>query len=191
MEHVATLMRLAIAGVLVMGLSGPVVAGDALDALRDRTVKPPKSEVDVVEELLRGPGATKTLPPSPPPGYTIIEQKKWLCIADMTTGFAFENGKWARVDFLTEDNRFIVSRKQVVGSTKVRYHVTKFGEKFGRQCDPDFPNEQGFLFCEGVANFKINTNTGRYMRVYPFGFIDGIDNNNNTPLIEIGKCSPF
>lgn len=40
-----------------------------------------------------------------------------------------------------------------------------------------------------LEEFRINVKTLRMMKVYAIGFIDGQDNNDNTPAIMVGTCS--
>lgn len=56
-----------------------------------------------------------------------------------------------------------------------------------------------YLQCEGLLHdFLFNKNNGRFLHIYSFGYynvppalIDTPDENNATPLLEIGKCSRF
>ena len=47
----------------------------------------------------------------------------------------------------------------------------------------------------GLGDFRFNKNNGRYLYSFPYGYYDvlppRIDGESDTPLIEIGKCSPF
>ncbi|TIP80116.1 MAG: hypothetical protein E5X63_32465 [Mesorhizobium sp.] len=40
-----------------------------------------------------------------------------------------------------------------------------------------------------LTDYDFNFEALRYLRVYPLGFVDGVDEAGNTPFIEIGTCS--
>ena len=46
------------------------------------------------------------------------------------------------------------------------------------------------VFEGGVSEFRVNRETGRFIRTYIGGYLGG-DQNSDTPWMEIGKCSPF
>ena len=37
----------------------------------------------------------------------------------------------------------------------------------------------------------VNLETNRYLVLYPHGYIDGVDNNDNTPYAKVGTCTRF
>lgn len=37
----------------------------------------------------------------------------------------------------------------------------------------------------------MSKNSLRYVETYEIGFVDGKDKNDNTPMIEMGTCSPL
>ncbi len=89
-----------------------------------------------------------------------------------------------------DDERFSVEKKKHWFEDEFLYSITRFGEEFPDfYCEKDAPNRSGYIHCEdGVGSFRINIKTMRYMKVYPIGYIDGEDNNTDTPMIEIGTC---
>jgi hypothetical protein len=113
---------------------------------------------------------------------------QWICIADAATGFRFENGKWTDVSFDIEKDRYVISKS---AATK-KYKITKIGESFGDDCEEGELDDFGWLHCgKLVTQWRINLKSLRYILTYPFGYAEGFDNNADTPLIEIGKCSPL
>ena len=122
------------------------------------------------------------------------EDERWICVADSVTGFSYQNGKWASANFNVEGKRYIISKEQFgVNENDLRYHRTKIGEADVISCKKNSPDEYGFIVCSyhGILDFRININHLRYISIYSLGYIDGQDNNLNTPSIEIGTCSPL
>jgi hypothetical protein len=121
------------------------------------------------------------------------EDDKWLCIADAATGFKYNNGSWPSANFFVKEDRYLVSKKPYGGDEKdLRYAVTRFGDKSPEAyCDKDSPNSLSWIFCDriGFILFKININNLRYLKADLFGYAGGTDQNENSPHIEIGKCS--
>jgi len=117
------------------------------------------------------------------------EDPKWICIAEAATGFKYEGGKWVTVYFDVEPSRYLVSKKPWLGD--MRYQVVRLGEKYGSACQENGPNKEGWLQCRGLKEFMINIKALRYLKSYLYGFADGTDNDENTPHIERGNCSPL
>ena len=117
------------------------------------------------------------------------EDPKWICVAEAATGFMYIEGKWVVVNFDVEASRYLVSNKPWLGD--MRYQVVRLGEEYGSACQENGPTKEGFLQCKGLKQFLININTLRYVKAYLYGFADGTDNNDNTPHIERGTCSPL
>jgi len=73
--------------------------------------------------------------------------------------------------------------------------VSEFGAKPGT-CfgNADFGTVEFFgdtsrLECESSSVFWVDFNTMRFLEAYPYGFIDGKDNNDNTPSMMGGTCA--
>ena len=115
----------------------------------------------------------------------------FLCIADMATGFVYENDKWKIAIFNISDSRHIVRRtKPDDYRQEVPWVWGKFGERLLHGfCETDV-NENGTLFCRGAGQeFKLNVRTLRYQISYSLGYVDGLDSPADAPYIAIGKCS--
>jgi hypothetical protein len=113
-------------------------------------------------------------------------QSSYLCIADATTGFRYDNNskEWVKTSFKTADEKYILKKNQE------GWEWLEFGSKTGMQCGEI--NEYGWLHCTlWVGSLKFNKNNLRYLRTYDAGYVDGKNNNDNTPVISIGKCSPL
>ena len=119
------------------------------------------------------------------------EEKRWICVADAATGFAYESGQWkvARFDF--DDSRYIVAKRTRYSDEVMRYAVTKIGEEYGDFCEGDGPNEYGIMRCGDDLDFRVNVKTLRYLLIYPLGYYTENDETSGTPYMEIGKCSPM
>lgn len=124
-------------------------------------------------------------------------EDKYICTANKAVGFNYTKTKgWYSSNF-SPDNKYVLAKS---GSKyKTAYELTKIGENVALGfCKNDF-NKQGFLFCNTTGGpYAFNSNTGRYTLSYYAGYYNvkpediGTQNeNNNTPMLEIGTCSPF
>ena len=114
---------------------------------------------------------------------------QYLCTADLVTGFSWneKDGKWESTNFNVEKENYLVS--SIEPSTGSHYVIKKLGDrKIIATCMSGF-DERGLLYCKDILVFRMNREAGRYLLVYPSGYVEGYDNNDNTPFIEIGKCS--
>ena len=131
--------------------------------------------------------------------------QQYLCVADLSTGFGYNETaeRWVRANFNVENNKYIISEKseQVISYREYRFGVTQVGEEVpDYYCESGFEGP-GFLSCEsfiGLGTFQFNKDNGRFLRAYWAGYFnvlpkvnDITDATSDTPLIEIGKCSPF
>ena len=123
------------------------------------------------------------------------EPDQYLCIADQATGFIYEDGSWRSANFDVGDNKYIVRRAKesdgILAEGKEWGYVA-FGTQNFVGCDQVGPAFTCSPFGQGLlGNFVVNLSTLRYQRYYPFGYTNGGDSPDDTPLIEIGKCSPL
>jgi hypothetical protein len=107
----------------------------------------------------------------------------YLCIPDMATGFKLENGKWDFARFDVSKDKYLVQQEFEAES----YKVVEIGSAN--------PNHTGCLFSGSTMvcgdlymGFIFNSDVLRYQRTYGFGYVNG-DSVDNTPLVEIGRCS--
>ncbi len=124
--------------------------------------------------------------------------ESYLCVADMGTGFVFDNTRkqW-RISNFKAEGKYVVIKSTRKGYVR---EVKKIGEtSVVAYCKNDF-NEYGALSCERLYQFRMNKNNLRYLLIYPVGY--WTDNKNapkhdpfaegeDTPRMEIGKCSPL
>jgi hypothetical protein len=114
------------------------------------------------------------------------EDITYLCIATKSTGFYYDKSskEWTNTTFKISDSKKLIKKK---GSS---WEWSEFGDKHSRP----YCKERGkdYVDCNTFGGeLSLNTKNMRYMETYIFGYIDGQDNNDNTPAITIGKCSPL
>ena len=111
-------------------------------------------------------------------------QTSYLCIADESTGFFYDTklNSWASTKFTPQ--KYLLTKKDNGWEWK------DFGSKSGWVCG-EF-NQYGIFNCSlMVGHVRFNKNNLRFLRTYIFGYVDGENNNDNTPNVTIGKCSPL
>lgn len=112
------------------------------------------------------------------------EEAKWLCLPIAATGFKWKDGAWSESSFRVDQDKYIVSQR----ANPPGYSVSELGEQQGTECK-DIAGNGTILTCDWIEEWRINLSTLRYLRVYMAGFWNGVDSSDNTPLVEIGKCS--
>ena len=122
----------------------------------------------------------------------VLADESYLCIGEHATGFAFneKNQTWITTTF--QENKWMVKKSD---DPQIKWQVFEFGKDFPiAMCEQDF-NESGNLFCDGIAQFRMNKKNLRYLYIYPFGYWSDNEKykmfkeGRNTPVMEIGKCS--
>ena len=123
-------------------------------------------------------------------------QEAFICIPSARTGFAVNDAtkKW-------EVTRFSINEdKKILKKINAKWEWRKFGDKGGySDCNnradtnsKDGFNSAGFIFCEVLGgSMRMSKKSLRYIETYEIGFFDGIDKNADTPMIEMGTCSPL
>lgn len=139
----------------------------------------------------------------------------YFCTADAVGGVRFNEGtdKWESYRFSAASKYIInISANMEVKDTyddKVRqtYFIT-FSEHGSstdnittkcftnsnqlRELNPisHFISDNGFFSCRlWVGELKVSLENGRFLKTYSSGYVDGVNNNDNTPHVEIGTCS--
>lgn len=120
--------------------------------------------------------------------YTLVAsaQNSYLCIPNKTTGFSFDSNKnnWVTSEFITTES------KRILIKTDSNWEWRRFGNKFGEKCGSI--SEAGWLICNAFfGTVRFNKNNLRFVETYTFGYTDGKNNNDNTPSISIGTCTPL
>ena len=123
---------------------------------------------------------------SAPAGFAADDSPKWICLTERATGFAWNGQRWDQTSFDTSKMRYVISRDPAEDNA---YTVKTVSRNYGTRCDG--PTEYGFISCPFFGEFKFNTKTLRFLSTYTAGYLDGKENNDNTPAIEIGTCTRF
>lgn len=127
---------------------------------------------------------------------TAAAPQPWLCVPDQAVGFAFEpsSKSWAQRRFRVSDDKYLIrgSERTNAFGGKARWEISKFGNQeplFLCYTDPSFP----LLDCSQYNNtFILNKNTMRFQYYFSGSYLRGFDKaDEDTPYIEIGKCSPL
>jgi hypothetical protein len=135
----------------------------------------------------------------------------FLCVPELASGIRFDMARrrWTHGQFRTNGNSIVVKVEvsgrgevdlfgELVHVTEYAVSVSKLGEQNSEICidngsskgiDVHISNN-GLIRCStGLLDFKVNLGTMRYLEVYANGYIDGRDEEGNTPAITVGKCS--
>ncbi len=125
-----------------------------------------------------------------------VATEQYLCVPDKATGFAYDAKKkgWGVTEFTTNVKWVVAPPK----NGKQAFVVTRIGEKRPEYSCKEGVNDSGILLCSGFGGLNFNRNSGRYLRTQLGYFSVGVDADievddahAGSPLIEIGKCSPF
>ena len=136
---------------------------------------------------------------------------KWLCVSEKATGFAYRSGTWSQTNF-RPDYKYLIRPLDEV-STGGRtgnedYGVYQFGEAYPvffctQSFYEGFPDKSdtpaGYIYCSSMTGFfSFNMYNLRFTHAYRGGYSVVVPKINNildegadTPLIEIGTCSPL
>jgi hypothetical protein len=125
-----------------------------------------------------------------------LSQDAYICIPTARTGFSVNPStkKWEQTRFRIDDD------KKILKKNKDKWEWRKFGDKYansdctngGETNSKEGFNSAGYMFCSVIGgSMRVSKNTLRYIETYEMGFVDGKDKNDDTPMIEIGTCSPL
>ena len=124
-------------------------------------------------------------------GYSFASE--WLCIPEKAGGFIFENGGWAHARFSVEGKSMVVAEvvpRAGFDGQPVGIEVTHTGDKFPIHTCAAFQEGQDQIACGGLGyGFLFNRSNLRYQELYGIGFVNGGDSPDNTPMLEIGRCT--
>lgn len=135
----------------------------------------------------------------------------YICVGEAAGGIRYDDKtkKWIPTHFRVDNDKFIIkvtatgrttydtgfSPVETVMGYSVEYSVPGSGDT--QECYlPEGVNGKivtnGRFRCQSaLTRYQFNLISMRYMEAYESGFIDGEDNNDNTPSITIGYCSKF
>lgn len=109
-------------------------------------------------------------------------QDAYLCLPKSATGFSYvqNSNSWEITTFNVSDDKYLLKNKSG------KWFWNKFGNENPRSCKD--VNQR--IICNfQVSEVIFDKKTLRYLKTYIAGYVDGIANNDNTPLIEIGTCT--
>jgi len=114
------------------------------------------------------------------------EDISYLCIPTKSTGFYYNKSskEWTNTTFKVGDEKLLIKRK---GSS---WEWSKFGENISHKMCKIQP-EINQVNCFVTGDLTLNLKTLRFIQTYSYGYISGLDVNDDTPNITIGKCSPL
>lgn len=123
----------------------------------------------------------------------------FLCIADMATGFAFDQKrkKWTSVSFDVGQARYTLKRIPNPGLSN-RWSLSRFGASSGTpesaaDCQRGF-NGAMVIVCAlpNLLLFRFDAETGRFLFSYLGGYTESSSlgmEGGDKPIIQIGTCS--
>lgn len=115
-----------------------------------------------------------------------MAQDSYLCISEAMGGVAYDSStrKWEGTKFKNSNEKIILIKKNGVWKLK------NFGSTFEKDCGK--MNEFGTFRCNILfGEFLFNSKTKRFLKSFVAGYVDGEDNNDNTPAVMAGTCSPL
>lgn len=133
-----------------------------------------------------------------PLGDAIAAQ--YLCVPDAAVGFHYNKTRktWDDTHFKTDTHYVLAPSKSGTPADKP-YSWTQVGSQYPDAYCSEF-TDAGVTRCDLVGGeIYINKNNGRYLMSFFWGYyIVGVpgpvpltDDTSGTPMLQIGKCSPF
>jgi len=113
------------------------------------------------------------------------ESHTWVCSLDKVTGFIFKDGNWVSTDFAA-NSKFIIRGIETKRSRGTIYQLRSAESENWSACDVD----DEYVSCPFPTEVLFDTRTLRFLWSYRAGYIDGRDDNQNSPAIGIGTCAP-
>lgn len=108
--------------------------------------------------------------------------ESYLCVVEKVTGFFLKNNDWVHTRF-KDGGKWLISLEN--GGK-----ATEFGREYSLFDNEDCQTFTTFISCHNnFGHMKMATDTLRFSTSYTHGFVDGTENNDNTPTISIGTCA--
>ena len=139
----------------------------------------------------------------------------YFCVTDAVGGVSFDEtlNTWVSTRF-SPNSRYVVNISEhsettdwlgelrTVYTVNVSEHGVSESDALSNLCSTSndtlrsyntlthFISETGAFSCNRFGGeWYMNLENERFMSTYTWGYVDGIDNNSNTPAIQIGTCS--
>jgi hypothetical protein len=141
------------------------------------------------------------------PAFSQSKDRAYYCVVEMSAGLALDrtSKKWDATTFRV-DQKFVLHMKyggsrmaKVIGEevqvSDYDITITDAGTDFDRPCSNNqkmvtIHDDDGGFRCGTITeDFFVNIKTLRFLRIYPLGYVDGQDNNDNTPSVSGGTCT--
>ncbi len=125
--------------------------------------------------------------------YSAQSEVSYVCTVEDSVGFIYEKGIWKVSQFDMSKDLFLIRKlkKNDPGFENKKakpYGVFAFHKKIPDMFCSTYEQTTMFL-CSGLGDLKFSSETGRFLRTYPFGYIDSDEDNNISPKIMRGRCS--
>lgn len=128
----------------------------------------------------------------------------YLCVQEVGGGLRFDETtrKWTSANFRAEDK--LVFTLKFLGSGEDKYigsyadytiTISILGGSsepetcLGRNPDYSVRTWGRYFACSSITQYQVNLEDMRYLETYAVGYVDGKDNNENTPSIFGGTCA--
>jgi hypothetical protein len=112
-----------------------------------------------------------------------VAAANYICIADETVGFSYNKAtnKWQSV------NLYIGAEKYTLTTEDGKRVWKKLGDPLPmRRCQ----ETDTYVICDiMIMRVSLNKSNLRYQIIYDFGYVEGNDSPDDTPYIQIGRCS--
>jgi hypothetical protein len=125
--------------------------------------------------------------------YPANASESYLCITEEKTGFSYSKGRWETVKFEVSDDKLIL---RVFKDSDL---TTWFGEGYTHGVFPLGSKapmyacvtniDKRYICRVGFGSFFFSPDSGRFIKTYPFGYVDGKDSQSDNPTISRGRCS--
>jgi hypothetical protein len=120
-----------------------------------------------------------------------LASAKYLCIADKATGFSWTGSEWAPTTFKVEKDKFVIADLPADNLMRIKDPTLTIGVTgLGKLLPSYFCKAGPVLECIGPGgDMRIDLTTLRFMSWYLLAYTNGEDDNDDTPSIEIGRCT--
>lgn len=119
------------------------------------------------------------------------EQVNYLCTSKVSAGLWYNKDRqvWSPESF-DAGVKYLVKVNDKKHTSHSATAIKYGGEQSTYYCNKDLGTNE-FLCKTSTGQFVFSQNELRFIRSYMHGYNDGIKNNDNTPVITGGTCSPL
>ena len=118
----------------------------------------------------------------------------YLCVPYMSTGFSFNRitKNWNYSEFKTQ-NKYIVKKIEKgdpLGALGYKWQIVTMGDATPLIISTNDLDEEGrLIFDYKFKHFNMNTKNMKFIYSYMYGYWTEGSTRDDTPFLEIGKCS--